>query len=83
MAIDHDGVLKESRRFDVVAGEMQTILGCLEYLLEKSVGMSPNATPKQDGGELADDSDSDIDIRNDNLSEPEPESESESESDSE
>jgi hypothetical protein len=60
VTITHDGVLKQSRRFEVAGGDIQTVLGCLKYTLEMSASMSPNLTPEQDGGEPDEDhSDSD------------------------
>lgn len=52
VTITHDGVLKQSRRFEVLEGEITTVLGCLKYLTEKSASISPSATPEKDGDEL-------------------------------
>jgi hypothetical protein len=53
--ITHEGVLKQSRRFDVTQGDMRTVLGCLKYILEMSASMSPNLTHEQDGDEPVED----------------------------
>jgi hypothetical protein len=54
VTITHSGVVKQSRRFELAQGEIQTILGCLKYILEKSASMSPNSSPEsqRDGGEM-------------------------------
>lgn len=65
VTITHDGVLKQSRRFGILEGDLETILGCIKYLLEASANMSPNITPERGGDVWAEDStkgDSDIDI---------------------
>jgi len=50
VTISHEGVLKLSRRFDVLQGDLRVVLGCLEYVLEKTANMSPNLTPERNGG---------------------------------
>jgi len=55
VTITHDGVLKQSRRFEVLEGEITTVLGCLKYLIETSASISPSATPEKDGDELVGD----------------------------
>jgi hypothetical protein len=57
VTITHEGVLKQSRRFEVTQGDMRTVLGCLKYILEMSASMSPNLTPEseQDGDEPVED----------------------------
>jgi hypothetical protein len=55
ITIAHDGVLKQSRRFEVTDGDIRTVLGCLKYILEMSASMSPNSTPEQDGDEAVED----------------------------
>lgn len=47
MTITHDGVLKQSRLFDVAEEDTLTVLGCLKYMLEMSVSMRP----EKGGGE--------------------------------
>jgi hypothetical protein len=59
VTITHDGVLMQSRRFDITKGDTLTVLGCLKHVLEMSVG---NVTPKKDGGEPVEDDESDMDI---------------------
>ena len=46
LKITHDGVLQQSRRFEVTEGETLTVLGCLKYMLEMSVSMSPDYVPQ-------------------------------------
>jgi hypothetical protein len=55
VTITHDGVLKQSRRFEAAQGDTRKVLGCLKYILEMSANMSPNLTPEQDGGEPVED----------------------------
>jgi hypothetical protein len=50
VTISHDGELRRSREFDITAGDMVTVLGCLRYLLETSANMSPNSMPEKAGG---------------------------------
>ena len=45
--ITHDGVVKLSKRFDTLNGDLQVVLGCLMYILEKSSAMSPAVTPEK------------------------------------
>jgi hypothetical protein len=59
VTITHDGMLKQSKDFDVNDGEDLTVLGCLKYMLEMS---SPNVTPEKAGGEVHSDYDSDMGI---------------------
>ena len=54
--ITHDGVLKLSKRFDILHGELTVVLGCLNYILGKSAAMSTAVTlekidQKRDGNE--------------------------------
>lgn len=51
MTILHEGVLKMSKRFDVLHGDFKAVLGCLQYVLEKTANMSPNLTPERNGGQ--------------------------------
>lgn len=46
MTISHKGVLKLSRRFDILQGDLKVVLGCLEYVLEKSAQTAPTLTPE-------------------------------------
>jgi hypothetical protein len=64
LTITHDGVLKQSRRFEVTEGDMLTVLGRLKFMLEMSVSISPNVTLEKGGGESVEDHDSDMDIDN-------------------
>jgi len=50
MTISHEGVLKLSRRFDVLQGDLRVVLGCLEYVLEKTANVNPNLTQERNGG---------------------------------
>jgi hypothetical protein len=34
LTITHDGVLKESKHFELMLGELQLVLGCLKHILE-------------------------------------------------
>ena len=45
--ITHDGVLKLSKRFDALHGELTVVLGCLNYILGKSAAMRPGVTPEK------------------------------------
>jgi len=55
--ITHNGSLEHSKCFDITQGDIETILGCMKYILEKS---SPNVTCKMDGSEsVGDEGDSD------------------------
>jgi hypothetical protein len=47
VTISHGGELRQSREFDIGAGNMVKVLGCLKYVLERSVKMSPNSTPEK------------------------------------
>jgi len=40
-----------SKRFDVLHGDFKAVLGCLQYVLEKTANMSPNLTPERNGGQ--------------------------------
>jgi len=78
VTITHGGVLKQSRRFEITQGDILTVLGCLKYILEISVSMSPNinATLEKNSGEPVEDhsdSESDIDIDDNNYARPLPE----------
>jgi hypothetical protein len=64
VTISHDGVLKQSKTFDVNNGEILTILGSLKYVLEMSGDISPNVTPEKAGDVHSGDYDPDVDIDN-------------------
>ena len=49
--ITHEGVLKLSRTFDISRGELETVLGCLRYILKKTVDMKHTASPKREDGQ--------------------------------
>ena len=53
VTISHEGVLKLSKRFDVLQGGLKVVLGCLEYVLEKTASMSPTLSPERGGGRPA------------------------------
>ena len=59
VTITHEGVLKQSRLFNVMDGDLSTVLGCLRYILETAMSMSQNLT-KSD--ELEADGDDPIDL---------------------
>jgi hypothetical protein len=58
VTITHDRKLQRSKRFNVEAGDIKMILGCLRYVLKKSASMSPYVTL-----EKKDEHQSDIDSR--------------------
>jgi len=63
VTITHEGVLKKSRLFDVLHGNLPIVLGCLQYILETTMSMSPNLTPEGDAlNELEADGDDPIDL---------------------
>ncbi|KAF8227706.1 hypothetical protein L208DRAFT_1405029, partial [Tricholoma matsutake] len=45
--ISHDGTVMRSRQFDILAGEMKKVLGCLQYVLEMTASRSPKSTPER------------------------------------
>jgi hypothetical protein len=47
VTITHEGVLKQSRLFNVMDGDLLTVLGCLQYILEMAMSMSPNLTSEK------------------------------------
>ncbi|KAK2459874.1 hypothetical protein APHAL10511_008074 [Amanita phalloides] len=47
--ITHEGVLMMSKQFDVLHGDLPTVLGCLRYILEKAMFMTPIVSPTQGG----------------------------------
>lgn len=44
VTITHEGVVKVSRRFSISRGEMNTVMGCIMYILRKSLERSPTVT---------------------------------------
>lgn len=46
VTITNDGVLVFSKQFDVMSDDLPVVLGCLQYILEKTISMSPNLFPK-------------------------------------
>ena len=44
VTITHEVVLMKSKQFDV-NGELSIVLGCLQYVLEKAMSMTPNVFP--------------------------------------
>jgi len=44
LTITHEGVLKQSRQFDIMRGGLSTVLGCLKYILEIAMSMTPTST---------------------------------------
>ncbi len=46
VTITSAGVLLFSKHFDIMKGDLSVILGWLRYILEKTVAMSPNTSPK-------------------------------------
>jgi len=54
VTITHEGVLKESRLFNVMHGALSTVLGCLRYILETAMSMYPNLTPERGALEKSD-----------------------------
>lgn len=65
VTITHEGIIKVSKCFDVVAGDTLKVLGCLRYILETTAEMSPNVTPEKNGAdekEVGDCADCEIDL---------------------
>ncbi|KAM6490616.1 hypothetical protein JOM56_013959 [Amanita muscaria] len=64
--ITHEGVLKQSRQFNVMKGDLSTVLGCLRYTLAMEMSMTPYLTPEKEGldksAELEADADDPIDL---------------------
>ncbi|KAF5379526.1 hypothetical protein D9615_006508 [Tricholomella constricta] len=60
VTITHEGVVKLSKVFDVLQGELPLVLGCLRYILEKAMSMIPNSTPEK-GRSESDESEVDAD----------------------
>ena len=44
VTITHQGILKMSKKFDIRCGDLETVLGCLKYLLETAMSMTPTST---------------------------------------
>ncbi|KAF8730598.1 hypothetical protein AX14_005406, partial [Amanita brunnescens Koide BX004] len=49
VTITHEGVLKESGLFNVMDGNLSTVLECLQYILETAMSMFPSETPEWEG----------------------------------
>jgi hypothetical protein len=49
VAITNEGIVRESRRFELKYGDIKMVLGCLKYILEASWAMSPTVTPEMRG----------------------------------
>lgn len=60
LTITHDGVLKQSKQLDIMQGDLLTMLGCLKYILEFAISMTP--TSKNTSDELDADADDVIDL---------------------
>ena len=45
VTITHEGVVQASRRFSISRGEIRTVMGCIMYILRKTVERSPTVTP--------------------------------------
>jgi hypothetical protein len=64
LTITHDGVLKESKHFELMSGDVQLVLGCLKHILEMA--------SKEDAGELLDEAyDHEMDIDDSDYIRPE------------
>jgi len=57
VTITNEGNLLFSKQFDFMSGDLPVVLGCLRYILEKAMAMSPNTSPKV--GVLQNDADAD------------------------
>jgi len=44
LTITHEGILKQSRQFDIMRGGLSTVLGCLNHILEIAMSMTPTST---------------------------------------
>jgi hypothetical protein len=54
VTITHEGVLKVSNTFNIMRRDLEIVLGCIQYILETAMSMSPNLTPEKgtsDNGE--------------------------------
>lgn len=47
--ITHAGILKTSEEFSFQQRAVPMVLGCVRYILEKTLSMSPNVSPKIGG----------------------------------
>jgi hypothetical protein len=54
VTIAHQGILRQSKLFNVLDGDLSTVLGCLQYILETAMSMSPNLTPGTDADDPID-----------------------------
>ncbi len=55
VTITHEGVLKASNPFDIMRGDLATVLRCLQYILEMAMSMSPKLTPEKGTSEAGND----------------------------
>ena len=73
VTITHEGLLKESRVLNILHGDLPIVLGCMQYILETAMSMSPNLTPekealkKSDNSELEADGDDLIGLNDDSY----------------
>jgi hypothetical protein len=66
LTITHDGVLKESKHFELTSGDLQLVLGCLKHILEVTSKEVP-----EDGSELMEDAcDCEMDINDSDYIRP-------------
>jgi hypothetical protein len=49
ITITHEGVLKRSRQFNLMDGDLSIVLGCLQHILKMAMSMSLNLTPEAYG----------------------------------
>lgn len=47
VAITHQGVLKARRRFNISKGELKLVMGCMMYILRKTMDMSLTVIPEK------------------------------------
>jgi len=63
VTITHQGVIKKSRHFDIMQGDLATVLGCLKYILETAMSMTLTEKGMQKtNNELEDDTDDPINL---------------------
>ncbi|KIL58496.1 hypothetical protein M378DRAFT_86420 [Amanita muscaria Koide BX008] len=61
VTITHEGVLKQSRQFNVMKGDLSTVLGCLRYILAMEMSMTAYLTPEKEGLDKSDELEADAD----------------------
>ena len=49
VTITHQGDIKRSKQFDVMKGDLSTVLGCLKYILETAMSMTLTSTLEKGG----------------------------------